>query len=98
MPPTSPSAAALMLAWTDLSAWGEAYESRANSDPIHQRLMIGAMACGDLGADYDPHNPLVSPLFADLHDLPTLWIQAGDHETVRSDSSARTINSRGNRR
>jgi monoterpene epsilon-lactone hydrolase len=87
-----------MLEWTDLSAWGEAYETRANSDPIRQRVMIVAMARDDLGADYDPHNPLASPLFAGLHGLPPVLIQVGDRETVRSDSSAPTINTKGNRR
>lgn len=82
-----PAAAVLMSAWTDLTASGESYESRAQSDPIHQRPMILAMARNFLGEAGDPRNPLASPLFADLDDLPPLLIQVGDRETVLSDST-----------
>jgi acetyl esterase/lipase len=35
----------------------------------------------------DPRNPLASPVFADLHGLPPLLVQAGDHELLLSDST-----------
>ena len=38
-----PAAAVLMSAWTDLTASGASYGTRAASDPIHQRPMIVAM-------------------------------------------------------
>lgn len=82
-----PAAAVLMSAWTDLTASGGSYETRAQADPIHQRPMILAMARNYLGAEADPRDPLVSPLFADLQGLPPLLIQAGDRETVLSDST-----------
>jgi acetyl esterase/lipase len=82
-----PAAAVLMSAWTDLTASGQSYESRAALDPIHQRPMILAMARNYLGADGDARNPLVSPLLADLKDLPPLLLQVGDRETVLSDST-----------
>lgn len=81
-----PAGAVLMSAWTDMTAAGESYTTRAQSDPIHQRPMILAMARNALGAEGDPRHPWVSPLFADLHGLPPLLIQVGDCETVRSDS------------
>lgn len=81
-----PAAAVLMSAWTDLSASGSSYESRAALDPIHQRPMILAMARNYLGSDADASDPLVSPLFADLQGLPPMLIQVGDRETVLSDS------------
>lgn len=77
-----------MSAWTDLTASGESYESRAALDPIHQRAMILAMARNYLGGDGDARNPLTSPLFADLKGLPPLLLQVGDRETVLSDSTA----------
>jgi epsilon-lactone hydrolase len=83
-----PAGAVLMSAWTDLSASGESYVTRAASDPIHQRPMILAMARTYLGAAGDAGNPLASPLLADLHDLPPLLIQVGDRETVLSDSTS----------
>lgn len=81
-----PAGAVLMSAWTDMSASGESYATRAKADPIHQRPMILAMARNYLGAEADARQPLVSPLFADLHGLPPLLIQVGDCETVLSDS------------
>ncbi|HSX94692.1 MAG TPA: alpha/beta hydrolase [Hydrogenophaga sp.] len=87
----TPAAAFLMSAWTDLAATGESYETRAASDPIHQRPMIQAMARNHLGKEGDPRDPLASPLYASdeqLAHLPPLLLQVGDHETVLSDSVA----------
>jgi epsilon-lactone hydrolase len=81
-----PIAAALLSPWTDLTASGASYASRAEADPIHQRKMVLALAKDYLGEDGDPCDPLVSPLFADLAGLPPLMIQVGDRETVRDDS------------
>ena len=84
-----PACAFLMSAWTDLTASGASYETRSAADPIHQRPMIVAMARNYLGAGGDPHDPLVSPLMAApeaLRRLPPLLLQAGDRETVLSDS------------
>jgi monoterpene epsilon-lactone hydrolase len=82
-----PAAAVLMSAWTDLTASGQSYETRAQSDPIHQRRMILAMARSYLGDEGDARDPLASPLFADLKGLPPLLMQVGDRETVLSDST-----------
>ena len=81
-----PAAALLMSPWTDLAATGESYVTRAESDPIHQRPMILAMAKGYLGPGADPHDPLASPLYGDLAGLPPLTIQVGDRETVLDDA------------
>lgn len=82
-----PAAAVLLSPWTDLTASGESYETRADADPIHQRPMIVAMARSYLGGAADARDPRASPLFADLHGLPPLLIQVGDRETVLSDST-----------
>ncbi|MET3845364.1 alpha/beta hydrolase [Bradyrhizobium sp. OAE829] len=81
-----PVSAVLMSPWTDLAATGTSYVSRAEADPIHQRPMILALAKNYLGAQGDPCDPLVSPLYADLAGLPPLLIQVGDRETVLDDS------------
>lgn len=81
-----PAAAVLMSAWTDLTASGASYGTRADTDPIHQRPMIVAMARSYLGKDGNATDPLVSPLFADLKGLPPLFAQVGDRETVLDDS------------
>jgi monoterpene epsilon-lactone hydrolase len=99
---TLPAAAFLMSAWTDLTASGESYDTRAAADPIHQRPMILAMARNFLGGNADASDPLVSPLFADpqaLRALPPLLLQVGDRETVLSDSEgfARKVREAGGR-
>jgi epsilon-lactone hydrolase len=82
-----PVAGVLMSPWTDLAATGETYVSRADADPIHQRPAIAALAKNYLGEGGDPCDPRVSPLYADLADLPPLLIQVGDRETVLADST-----------
>lgn len=81
-----PAAAVLMSPWTDLTASGGSYGTRADSDPIHQRQMIVAMARNYLGKDGNAADPMVSPLFANLQGLPPLLAQVGDRETVLDDS------------
>lgn len=81
-----PASAALMSPWTDMTAQGASYVSRAEVDPIHQRVVILALAKNYLGEQGDPKDPLASPLYADLRGLPPLLIQVGDRETVRDDS------------
>lgn len=82
-----PAAAVVMSVWTDLTASGKSYETRREADPIHQRAMIQAMAANYLGEGGIATDPLASPLFGDLADLPPLLIQVGDCETVLSDST-----------
>ena len=72
-----PIAAVMLSAWMDLTAQSDSYHTRAARDPIHQRQMILATARAYLGEHGDPTDPLVSPLFADLHDLPPMLLQSG---------------------
>ncbi|MCL4744568.1 MAG: alpha/beta hydrolase [Burkholderiaceae bacterium] len=83
-----PAAVVVLSPWTDLTASGESYESRARADPIHQRPMIEAMARSYLGESGDARDPLASPLFADLRGLPPVLVQVGGRETVLDDSRA----------
>ena len=79
----------LMSAWTDLTASGESYLTRAELDPIHQRPMIQALARAALAPDASAEDPRLSPLFANsssLAALPPLLLQVGGHETLVSDS------------
>lgn len=82
-----PAAAVLLSAWTDLSANGASYETRAEADPFHQRPMIVALATQYLGEGGDPLNPLASPLHGELDGLPPLLLQVGDRETGLDDST-----------
>ena len=81
-----PAAAVLLSAWMDLEASAASYESRAKADPIHQKVMILALANQYLGVDGDRRNPLASPLYGDLAGLPPLLMQVGDRETGLDDS------------
>jgi len=81
-----PAAAVLLSAWTDLTAAGASYATRAAADPMHQRPMILATARAYLGPDADARDPRASPVFGALHGLPPLLLQVGDRETVLDDS------------
>jgi acetyl esterase/lipase len=84
-----PAAAFLMSAWTDLTASGESYRSRAELDPIHQRPVILTMARSALGPGASAEDPRLSPLFADpraLRALPPMLLQVGGRETLVSDT------------
>lgn len=86
-----------LSAWTDLSASGTSYQTRAALDPIHQQPMIVAMARNYLGRDANAKDPQVSPLFAtpaQLGALPPLLMQVGERETVVSDSEDFARNAR----
>ena len=80
-----PACAALLAPWTDLGATGASVRANAASDPyIVARLLlpVAAMYRGALDVD----DPRVSPLFADLRDLPPMLVQASDSEVLRSDA------------
>ena len=84
-----PAAAWVMSAWTDMTASGSSYTTRAALDPIHQRPMMLALARNYLGQAHNPRDPLASPLLAApdaLGALPPLLLQVGERETLVSDS------------
>ena len=82
-----PCAAYLLSPWVDLAAEGESYLTRAQSDPMHQRAMILAMAQDYAGTGRDLSDPAVSPLYADLSGLPPLLIQSGGRDVVLDEST-----------
>lgn len=72
-------------AWTDLTASGSSYEENREKDPSMTAAILDAFA-----ANYtvDRHDPLVSPLFGDLRELPPSLIFVGSDEIMRSDSES----------
>lgn len=80
-----PAGAALASPWTDLTGGSATAITRADVDP----MLVGAHIA-EGGRRYlagaDPHNPLASPLFADLRGLPPLLIHVGDCEVLLDDS------------
>lgn len=80
-----PAGAVLYSPWTDLAATGASIRENDGRDP---------MFCGDVFARVAPlylgeasaTDPYVSPLYADLHGLPPLFMLAGSTETLLDDT------------
>jgi epsilon-lactone hydrolase len=82
-----PAALFLLSPWTDLTFSGESHRTLKKIDPIFGGES-GSLEFGPayLGVD-DATNPFISPLFADLHDLPPTLIQVGSDEILLDDST-----------
>lgn len=80
-----PAAAFMLSPWADLEVTGESARTRAARDP----MLVGDLAAfarhyiGDAG---HPRHPRISPIHAELHDLPPLLIQVGTHEVLFDDA------------
>ncbi|QBQ95894.1 alpha/beta hydrolase [Paraburkholderia pallida] len=80
-----PAGAVLYSPWTDLAATGASIHENDGRDP---------MFCGDVFARIAPlylgtasaTDPYASPLYADLHGLPPLFMLAGSTETLLDDT------------
>lgn len=81
-----PAAAILLSPWLDLAATGESMTTHAHRDPWfkpNDMPVVASYYC-------EPErfrNPIVSPVYADLSNLPPLYIQVGDEEILLSDST-----------
>ncbi len=80
-----PAAAVALSPATDLAGSGESFTTRAHLDPILANLGPSTILIDYIGT-HDPREPLISPLYADLHDLPPLLIHVGDYEVLLDDS------------
>jgi epsilon-lactone hydrolase len=81
-----PAAGGLICPWVDLTNSGASGKFNRGKDPIINN------AQGDFWADAyagssDKKNPFVSPLFAQLHGLPPIYIQAAGKDLLLSDST-----------
>jgi acetyl esterase/lipase len=80
-----PAAMVSMCPMVDQTNSGETFRTRARLDPYHldpryymnQYVLVGQ----------DPCNPLLSPLYVDLRELPPMLIHAGDHDVFLSDAT-----------
>ena len=81
-----PGAAVVLSPWTDLDMGGESLQSLAAVDVMLTPDGVREAADWYL-AGQDPRHPYASPLYADLHGLPPVLIQAGDAEIIRDDST-----------
>jgi epsilon-lactone hydrolase len=71
--------------WVDLALRGKSLRTKAAADPLIQRLYLSELATSYLNGA-DPQDPMVSPLYADLHGLPPMLIQVGSDETLLDDA------------
>jgi acetyl esterase/lipase len=81
-----PAAAALFSPWTDLAATGESVGTNSQRVAGFDPSFISPTATRYLNG-VDPKNPLASPLYADLSNLPPLLIHAGRDEVLTDDST-----------
>lgn len=83
LPP--PAALVLFSPWLDLTIDSASARTVDDDAMLTVRGLKGA-ARDYVGTDGDLRDPLASPLFADLHDLPPLLIQVTDREILLDDS------------
>ena len=81
-----PAAAALFSPWTDLAATGASVQENADHDAMFWAAGIPAGAAHYIGTD-DARNPLISPVYGDMHGLPPLLIHCGQREILRDDGT-----------
>jgi monoterpene epsilon-lactone hydrolase len=80
-----PAAIVCLSPWADLGLTGDSLSTRAKVDPICSFEESRLHAAHYLG-EHDAHAPLISPIYADLHELPPILIQVGDREILLSDA------------
>ncbi len=81
-----PKAAFLLSPWLDLSASGESIETRKDQDPWFNPNDMPTVAKFYCAEDEIRH-PLVSPVYAEMHGMPTTYVQVGDDEILLSDAT-----------
>ena len=79
---TLPAAAVVLSPWTDLTCSGASY---LREDPLAPRGSWQVFSAY-YAADTDATEPLISPLYGDLANLPPLLIYVGENESMRDDS------------
>jgi monoterpene epsilon-lactone hydrolase len=82
-----PACAWLVSPWTDLTMSGATLATKDAIDPIIHKAYLDELAEAYVPRTMDRKNPLISPLFADLHGFPPMLIQVGSAETLLSDAT-----------
>jgi monoterpene epsilon-lactone hydrolase len=80
-----PSCGYLMSPYVDLTLSGETLAEKRKVDPLLTPDGLRARVADYVGGA-DAADPLLSPIFADLRELPPLLIQVGSHEVLLSDA------------
>ena len=80
-----PAGAVGLSAATDLAATGASRKTRVSVDPYFGDMGLNSIIPDYIG-EHDPYEPLISPLFADLAELPPLLLHVGDYEILLDDT------------
>ena len=72
--------------WTDLTMSGATLATKDAVDPLIHKAYLGELADAYVPAGMARTDPRISPLFADLRELPPTLIQVGSAETLLDDS------------
>ena len=83
-----PSSLLLQSPWTDLSCTFDTYDMLDGVDPTVTRQRLLDMANMYVGDGGNLRDPIVSPCFADLTEMPPMLIQVGGSEAMMGDSIA----------
>jgi acetyl esterase/lipase len=81
-----PRCAICLSPWLDLSLSGESQTTKEKAEPMLVKEAFPLWVNNYLG-DTDPKSPYASPIFADLHGLPPIYIQVGTDELLLDDST-----------
>ncbi len=81
-----PAAGVLLSPWTDLTTSGDSIESKKDDDPMVTVEGLTGMARAYVGEGASLDQPLASPLFANLSNLPPLLTQVGSAEILLDDA------------
>jgi acetyl esterase/lipase len=81
-----PFAAALFSPWTDLSLTGDSLHANAWRDALFSVAAVRT-AAGWYLQGADPRRPDASPLYGSLEGFPPLFIEVGEREILRDDST-----------
>jgi acetyl esterase/lipase len=81
-----PGAAFLISPWTDMACAGLSLDANDSRDPMFYGAGVRYMAPVYLGGA-SPRDPLASPIYADLSDLPPMLIHVSDTEVLLDDST-----------
>lgn len=82
-----PAGLVVMSPWVDLTSSGESYIALAGVDGLVSHESIEFAKQAYLGGQ-DPRDPIASPVFSDLNNMPPLLIQVGAKEMLLSDATA----------
>lgn len=80
-----PRGLVLMSPWTDMTASGKSYQTKAAVDPVLDKEYMDRVTVA-YADGWDLNNPMISPLFGDYEGFPPTYIQVGENEILLSDS------------